>query len=209
MAILGLNKLFNKKKSISDVDLDELRREKVRLEQDEARFMHKVEDLERQKHELLMRGKDEPSQRKRRVLAAKIKELDVQARNTDKNLQFFAKQQRIINGFLQIKENERILQQSGVLSLVNQLDLQALQTYIEQASTEGAFQLGKFESIIQDLEGRDRVTGPMHDDEDIDDIMELMESMGRADMENPGSVETMGTEGLDRILRPDTEDDVF
>jgi hypothetical protein len=156
-----------------------------------------------------MRGKDEPSQRKRRVLAAKIKELDVQARNTDKNLQFFGKQQRIINGFLQIKENERILQQAGVLSLVNQLDLQALQTYIEQASTEGAFQLGKFESIIQDLEGGDRVTGPMHDDEDIDDIMELMESMGRTDMEDPGSVEMMGAKGLDRILRPDTEDDVF
>ena len=209
MAILGLERLFSKKKSISDIGMDELRREKIRLEQEEARYMRKVDDLEKQKKELLLRGKDEASQRQRRVLAAKIKEVDVQARNMDKNLQFFAKQQRIVNGFLQIKENDKILQQAGVLSLVNQLDLQSLQTYVEQASMEGAFHLDKFESIIATIEDGDRVTGTMRDDADIEDIMKLMDDMKQAELEDPTSVDEMATRRLDTILRAEPEEDLF
>jgi hypothetical protein len=209
MAILGLNKLFNKKKSISDIGIDELRKEKIRLEQEEARYMRKVDDLEKQKKELLIRGVAEGSDRQKRALALKIKEIDVEARNKDRNLQFFSKQQRIINGFLQIKENEKILQQAGVLSLVNQLDLQSLQTYVEQASMEGAFHLDKFESIIGTIEDGDRVTSPMRDEEDIEEIMKLMDDMKRAEMEDPNAVETMASDGLNRILRVEKEEDLY
>lgn len=206
MAVLGIDKLLKRKKSIADITVDELRMEKIRLEQEEGRYTRRLEDLERQKKELLMRGKDEPSQRQRRVLATKIKELDVQAQNMDRNLQFFTKQQRIINGLLQIKENEKILKQAGVLSLINKMDLQSLQSYIEQASMEGAFHLDKFESIIATVEDADRITGTMRDDKDIEQIMKLMDDMKRAEAEAPETVESMASD-LDRILRRESEED--
>lgn len=206
MAILDpLKKLFDRKRSIEDISVDELRREKIRLEQEEVKLARRVEELERQKHELFMKGKDETSDLQKRILATKIKELDVQAKNLGKNLQFISRQLRIINGFLQIKENQRLLQESGVSSVISQIDLATLRTYVEQASVEGVFQLDKFQEILQTIEETGRLVGEVEEDKDILEIMKAFEEAKLAEMESPETAEELARKRLDEILSGEPE----
>jgi len=201
MAILDpIKKWVRHKRSIEDISVDELRREKIRLEQEEAKMARQVEDLETQKQQLFLKGKDEASARQQRILATKIKELDVQARNLDKNLRFVSKQLRIINGFLQIKENQRLFQEAGVSGLISKIDLQTLQRYVEEASIEGVFQLDKFQDILSTLEETEKIVGVVEEDKDILEIMRAMQEAKLAEVERPEAVEELARHRLDEIL---------
>ena len=201
MAILDpIKKWVQRKRSIEDISVDELRREKIRLEQEEAKMARQVEDLEAQKQQLFLKGKDEASTRQQRILATKIKELDMQARNLDKNLRFVSKQLRIINGFLQIKENQRLFQEAGVSGLISKIDLQTLQRYVEEASIEGVFQLDKFQDILRTLEETEKIVGVVEEDKDILEIMRAMQEAKLAEMERPEAVEELARQKLDEIL---------
>ena len=201
MAVLDpIRKWLDRKRSIEDLTMDELRREKIRLEQEEGKLAHRVEDLEKQKQQLFMKGKDEPSELQQRILASKIKEVDVQAKNLAKNLRFISRQLRIINGFLQIKENERLLKESGISSLISTIDLATLRTYVEQASIEGVFQLDKFQDILTTLEETDRVVGDVEEDKDVLDIMKAFQEAKLTEMESPEAAEEFGIRRLDEIL---------
>ena len=201
MAVLDpIRKWLDRKRSIEDLTMDELRREKIRLEQEEGKLAHRVEQLEKQKQQLFTRGKDEPSALQQRILASKIKEVDVQAKNQGKNLRFISRQLRIINGFLQIKENERLLKESGISSLISTIDLATLRTYVEQASIEGVFQLDKFQDILTTLEETDRVVGDVEEDKDVLDIMKAFQEAKLTEMESPEAAEEFGIRRLDEIL---------
>jgi hypothetical protein len=197
--------LFQRRRSLAKITMDELQREKIRLEHEEARRAKRVEELERQKRELFLRGKDEPSERQRRILATKIKELDVQAKNMDKQLRFISKQLRIVNGFIQIKENQRLLDQLGVSGIISRLDIQTLQKYVEDASIEGRFQWEKFEGILRTLEETEKVIGELEEDRDILEIMRAMEETKAAEMEAPEKVEEIAMQRLEEILREPEE----
>lgn len=192
--------LLDRKRSIEDLDVDELRKEKIRLEQEERKIVREVEELEERKQELFQQGKDETSDRQRRILATKIKELDVQGKNLDKNLQFIARQLRIVNGFMQIKENQRLLEKAGVSSVISTVDLPTLQHFVEEASVEGAFQMDKFKEILQTLEDTDRVVGGFEPDEDIQGIMDAMEDAHLADLESQDELEGWEDKELEDIL---------
>jgi len=204
----SLKKLFQKRRSINEITMDELRRERIRLEQEEARVAREVENLEEQKRQLFLKGKDEASQRQRAILARKIKELDVQARNQDKQLQFLSRQLRIVNGLTQLKESKRLLEHSGLSELITRLDLPTLQTYIEEASIDGAFHMDKFQEILRTIEDTSRIVGEVEEDRDILEIMKAMEEAKLAEMESPGLAEQIAERRLSEILareEPETE----
>jgi len=196
-----LDKLFGgKKKSIKDITLDELRREKVRLDQEEAKTARKIDELEKQKQALFARGKDEPAVRQQRILARKIKELDAQAKSLDQNLQFFSRQLRIINGFTQLKENQRLLAESGLSSLISNIDLQTLQIYVDKASVDGVFHMEKFSDILGTLEEGDRIAGGVEADRDVEDIVRAMQEAKSAGELEPAVAVERGLERMEQIL---------
>ncbi len=198
--------LFQRKRNLGSITTDELRMEKIRLEQEQAKMSRKVEELERQKQSLFLRGKDEPSERQRRILATKIKELDVQAHNMDRQLEFVSKQLRIVNGFTQIKENERLLQQLGISSIISRMDIATLQRYVESASVEGQFHMEKFQQVLSTLEDTEKLVGPPEEEKDITEIMRAMEEAKAAEMESPETAEQVGLQRLNEALRAKTEE---
>ena len=196
MAVMdSLKKLFGKSKKLKDITLDELRRERIRLEQEERRYTGRIEGIEEEKKALFIAGKDETSRRKRVILARKIKEKDLEAKNVDKNLQWFSRQLRTMNGLLQLKEMERILQQSGISAIISNLDLQELQIYVDQATVEGQFHMDKFSDILSTLEESDRVVGALKEDEDIMAIVDAMEEAGAVEEVDPEALHR----GLTRV----------
>lgn len=194
--------IFGRKRTLADIGLDELRRERIGLEQEESKVIGRIEGLEQQKLQLFMRGKDEASELQRRMLANKIKELDAQAKSLSQNLAFISRQLRIINGFTQLKENERLLQMSNVSSLISRMDLSELQTFVDRASLEGVFQMDKFKEILGTLEEGEQVVGETEADEDVAAIMRAFEEAKLAEAEDPAEAERIARERLSTLAQP-------
>lgn len=192
-----LKKLFSSKKSLDKVTLDELKRERVRVEQQESKLIKDVEDIEKKKQALFVKGKDETSQRQQMIIARKIKELDVDSRNKDKLLHFMSRQLRVISGFEQIKENQRMFKEMGMSSLINKMDMNELQRYVEKAIVEGAFQMEKFTTILNELEGT--ALGGEYAEEDRD-IIAIVDAMHQAKAaETSGDSDVAVNEGLKKV----------
>ncbi len=201
-----LRNLFKRKKSIDKVSMDELRREKIRLSQEESRTTSQVEKLERQKQELFIKGKDEPSQRQQMIVARKIKELDVQAKNSDKMLRMISSQIRALNGFVQLKENQQLLKERGLSSVIGKIDLPRLQRLVEDASVEGQLQMDKLADMVTTLEESERLVGVGAEDADTLSIVSAMQETKAAEEENPEAALEQGIKKVDQILEKKEEE---
>ncbi len=167
--------LGGRKRTLNDLSMDELRREKTRLEQMESKFIKEVEELERRKQELFQKGVEEGSERQRRIYARKIKELDVESKNIDKNLKFISRQLRVVNGFIQLKKNQALMEQMGLSDIIARMDIQDLEKYVEQASVEGEFNFEKLNDVLRSIEEADRLVEIAGEDKDIEEIVRAME----------------------------------
>lgn len=177
-----------KGKSLDDLPLDDLRREKIRLDQEEAKIIRDVDKVEAQKKDLFQKGVNESSQRQQMIVARKIKELDAQAKNMDRQLEFISRQLRIVNGFMQLKENQRYLRESGLIGVLGKIDLEELQEYVDKASIDGGFQMDKFAAILGTMEEGQQVLGQPQADEDVMEIVKLMQQAKESES-SPESVE--------------------
>lgn len=199
--VMTFYKLFKRKRSIERVPLDELRREKIRLDQEEAKLAHRITEIESKKQTLFQRGKDEPSQLQQMLIARKIKEMDVQAKNLDKNMRLFSRQLRIVNGFIQVKENHRLLKEAGLGHLINKMDMEKLQRYVEQATIDGHFQMDKLTEVLSRLEEIDHLTQDFQEDSDILAIVEAMQEARAAVEAQPEEALEQGMKKVNELLK--------
>ena len=206
----SLKNLFSRRKTIADVSVDELRRERIRLEQEESKLARRIQEVEGQKQDLFVRGKDETSTRQQRIVARKIKELDMRAKNMDKNLQLFSRQLRIINGFTQLKENQRLLEQSGISSIIRNVDLQTLQNYVDQATIDGVFQMDRLSDILTTLEESEKIVGLPSEEPDIEAIVAAMQEAKAAEEIDSELALEEGLRKVDQVLgKEETEEAAF
>jgi len=199
MEILGaIMGLFSGKKRLDKISMDELRKERIRLEQVEQRITHEVDGLEVRKRELFAKGKDESSQRQQVALARKIKELDASAQAKDRQLAMVSKQMRILSGMQILKENQALIKDMGVSSLISKMDLDELQQYVEKATVEGQFQMERFEQILKTVEGPAgaELAG---EDEDTLAIVAAMQEAREAEQDTPEAV-NQGLKKVDEVL---------
>jgi len=161
--------------SLDDLKLDDLRRESVRLDQEERKMLARIRELETKKRQLFEEGVSNPSEREQRVIARRIKELDVRADNMDRMLQAISKQMRIITGLIQVKERTRVMAESGISKLLSDIDLQDLIITIDKASVDGEFHMNKFDEVLGILEEADSLSPEMREDRDVLEIIEAMQ----------------------------------
>jgi hypothetical protein len=102
-----------------------------------------------------------------------------------KHLQLFACQARVINGLVQIKDNQRILKDMGVSGLLSSLNLEELELYVEQATVDGKFHLERFGQVIRGMEDQQGSYEDAEDEEDIRKIVEAMNAAQAAETTNP------------------------
>lgn len=193
---------------LDDLSSDDLARERIRLEQEEKKLLQGVGQIEAEKRAVFEQATQESSVRKQRIMARKIKELDTKAKNVDRNLRVVSQQLRIINGFIQVKENKRIWEQSGLWSKISQMDLSDLEAYVTDAMIEGSFNTDKFGNIIRTLEGTEGFVEEMEEDPDVNAILGEIQAAAAAREEDATAVE----EGLARMeerLRLKEEDESF
>jgi len=199
----GFTSLFKKKKTIENIDPEELRRERIKLEQIETRVTREIESLEKQKEEFFRKGVQGASQRQKVQIARKIKELDSLVRSKDKQLSLVSKNVRVLNGVAQVKENEKMMTQLGMGSVLSNMDLDELQAYVEKATVEGQFQMERFTGLLGTLESGDSLDMV---DEDAD-TRAILEAMEAASATGDESAITEGIEKIDSVLHKEKDKD--
>ena len=166
---------FSGKRNFNKISADEIRQERIRLEQVEMKILKEVEGIEKEKKELFSQGTQESSQRIQLILARKIKELDAKAKGMDKQLAMVSRQSRVLSGLTILKENESLLKEMGVSNIINSMDMTNLEKYIEQATVQGEFQMEKLGRILEVVEGADDSVIGQDEDEDTLAIMAAMQ----------------------------------
>lgn len=172
--------LGKRKKTIEGISLDELNMTRVKLENEQERIMRRVNDLEKQKESLFQQGVDEPSKRRQMLLAQKIQELELQAKNYDRNLAAYSKQMRVLNGLIFLKENRRSWEDTAVGKVLGNMDLSDLEGFVDQATANNVFQMDKFERLLGTIEESGDMTRGSAMDEGIKEIMEQFQQAREA-----------------------------
>ena len=172
MGILeNLKGIFSKRETLEDLDVDELRKARVQLEREQARVLRQIDDIEQQKATLDAQGRKERSVRRQKLLAQQMLGLESQAKHHDRNLAFFSKQMRIVDGFIFLKENQRVLADTPLGQIINQMSTAELQAYVDQASSEGTVQLDKLNRLLGVFEEDEELFKGDEEDAKIDDIV--------------------------------------
>ena len=196
--------LLGGKQGLDKIPADDIRKERLRLEQIEQRIGRDIDELERRKHQLFLKGKDEASQRQQVALARKIKELDASAHAKDRQLAMVSKQMRVLTGFTMIKENQSLTEELGVSSIISKMDLDELQGFVEKATVEGQFQMERFAQILHAMEVPEGAGG-VEEEADTLAIVAAMQEAKSAEMENPEAAMESGLQRVDEILHGDSD----
>jgi hypothetical protein len=162
---------FSRKQKLDDLDINELRKARVQLEREQARVLRQIDDIEAQKAALDAKGRAERSVRKQKLLAQQILGLEGQAKHYDRNLAFFSKQLRVVDGFVFLKENQRVLSNTPLGQILSQMDTAELQAYVDQATVDGSFQLDKLNQLLGVFEEDEELFKGDEEDEKIGDII--------------------------------------
>ena len=195
-----IKSLLTGAKTLARVSLEELRAERLRLEKIEERLTGEIDKLEHEKQELFARGTRESSPRQQVALARKIKEFDVVARAKDRQLAMIAKQVRILSGLTVLKESQELVDELGMSSLVNKMDLADLQRYVDRASIEGQFHMDRFTEMLHALEsGEDEMLEP--EEADTQAIVAAMQQAQAAEAEPTSIAITNGMTRVNEILK--------
>ena len=186
------------RQTLQNVSPEDIRREKIKVEQTENRVTREIEDLEKQKEAFFSKGVDAGSDRQKLQFARKIKELDAQVQARDQQLALISRNLRVLNGISQLKENERVLRDLGMEGVVNTMDLTELQNYVEKATVEGQFQMDKFNEILGAL---DSAEGVYKFETDDSDTLAILDAMNRAaDQKVRDCVLTAETSGRGQLV---------
>ena len=179
-------------KTLQKVSPEDIRRERIKVEQTEIRVTREIEDFESQKEAFFAKGVNAGSERQKLQYARKVKELDGQVKARDQQLSLISRNLRVLNGISQLKENERVLRDLGMEGLVNSMDLTELESFVEKATVEGQFQMDKFNEILGSLDSAEGVYQFESDDSDTMAILEAMNSA--ADQKVADQVPVMANE---------------
>ena len=159
----------------ADLSPDEIRRERIRIEQTELKITREIEELENQKTALFAKGTSCDSDRQRVQIARKIKEIDGVIRAKDQQLGMISKNQRVQQGVAQLKENERLLRDLGMEGLVGKMDLSELQRFVEQSTIEGQFQMERFTKLLESIDGAEATFNTTGEDAETLAILDAMQ----------------------------------
>ena len=101
---------------LKDISLDDLRKEKIRLEQEERKMLARLQEVEKQKKVLFDDGVKKSNSKEAVMVARRIQEKDAELNSLDNILKDISKESRILNGLILIKETSLV---SNLASLNN------------------------------------------------------------------------------------------
>lgn len=193
--------------TLEKVSIDDLRLDKIKLEQMEKRLVRRVDKAENGKESAFQLALKTDSNQRQKIYARKIKELDAEVQGVQRQLQQLSRQIRVVNGLLMVKEIA-ISDTSQNLTVINQLSLSELTNYITQATASGELNQELLQELVATVEEGVSVLGDgsFEDDGDVEDILAVIQRT-REGADLGGAVPiSEGLSEVDVILHRQEED---
>lgn len=209
--LLGLgDEATAKKVTLNDIKMEDAQRGKIRLEHKQNTILAELKDVESQKRRMFTEGVQKAGVREQKVLALKIKQLDSRMRNLDRVLEAIYIQMRVIDNFIQIKEQEQMNKEMGLQSVFGDMDITELIAYMEKAMVEGQLNMTMLRDLADGLDKRNYMGEVLKDDEDVMEIMRQMQ-LAREAADSPDAIETHYAEMEEKLTeksQPIQDDDI-
>lgn len=197
--LLGLNEDSETGKvTLNDIKMEDVQKGKIRLEHKESTILAELKEVEAHKRKLFAEGVNNAGAREQKVLARKIKELDGRAINQDRMLQAISVQMRVINNFIQIKEQERMNKEMGIASIFGEIEIEDLILYMEDAMVDGELSMQRLSSLADGLDKRNMMGDVLSEDEDVAEIVRQMQ-MAREAADSPEAIDEAYSEMTEKL----------
>jgi len=187
--MVGFGKIFGfgkkgKKDWLETVKVEELEKERLRIDNQIQVLSREIQRLERTKKELFKQGIGK-SEVEKMLLAEKIKDVDAEVRMKLKEYNTLMKQRRALSNLIRLKKWEARLKEKGIWEKIKSIEPEKL----IQALTEVEFQEDMFEKNVDKI---NEVLGAqfarVEVDETTKEIMEMWEKVEKAEL-SPEAVE--------------------
>lgn len=166
---------FRGKTNLNKVSEDELRKERINLDQKERSYIQQIQRAEQEQKELLAAGMKEPSEHMKMVYARKVVDKDADIRMNQKVLQSLTRQIRIVHGLEMVKKWAQITGRDRS-QLLNKVSLAELTKWVHDKTVDGEFK----DEYMEDLSGEmDRGIGVLTEvgsgeDSSVKKVFEIM-----------------------------------
>ena len=166
-------------RTLQEITVAELRRDRVEHQQKIGVLNRQIEQIETNKDTLFNKGVSEKSDSLRLELARHIRILSLDSQGKSRALRLLFTELEAITGLLIIKENQEMIRQNGLTSIIARMDLGKLTEYVHLATVEGQLQWEKLTDLVGSLD-ESRKIGTESETE-VSEEMELVRQMQMVD----------------------------
>ncbi len=175
-----LKRLFGIKKSIKDIDPEELAREEKRLEIRENQLIERIEKIEEKKKEIFQEGAEASSKARRRIYARRYNDFTKRALMLDREVSRVTKEIMTMERIRMILPREEGTV-GGVLDRLDESAVAELQTMLEDNKVSEEMYMNKLDDILGITE--DDIYEPETADEEEMDLIKTWEAMDEGELE--------------------------
>ena len=175
--------------SLKDLDINELKKAKIRLDLSLDKTLNELRQLEAQKRKYFEETGKALGDREAKVMAQKYLSTDMATKSKDKLFDSLTQQSQLIEGLIQVKEMKIAREEVGIGSVIQSLDLADLSQFVEESTVDGKFDEARFQEMIDVLYGE----GPSQNKQQNPAIAAIIESSRKAMRDDP--------EALDREIK--------
>lgn len=185
MAFFGL--FGKKKRTLDDVTLDDLTRERVSLQQEQRKLDLEMDRLDKDETQLKSEYAEAGTPTQKKMIARKIQDVRMRRKASDTKSSHCHKMLQTVNNFTVIKENIAFFDRMGVASALVNMDLAEIENFINEATVEGTLQQEKLATMLQQVsDGVDQISAGAGD-ESLDDLMAELDGEVSADTQTVSS----------------------
>ena len=190
--------LFGKKKrTLSDLSVDDLKREQITLQQEQRKLDAELEKGLKDERQLKSEYVQADSPTQKKIVARKIQNARMMMKAGETKSSHCYKMLQTVNNFMLIKDNMQFFEKMGVASMLANMDMAEIDTFISEATVEGALQQEKLASMLQQVtDGVEQITEATGE-ASLDDLMAELDG----EIEEQGVAGAVQTEsGLSDIM---------
>lgn len=161
--------------TIRDLGIEELRRTRIGLDNEERRIERDIEKKRADDGKLVSEygaAKADGNCQQMRIQARRLQDLRERVKNLDQQHATVVRQMRVVNGLVLIKENEAFLRRIGENGRLDSIDLGQLQAYVEEATLEGELTRDRLTMLVETMNDACASSDP-----DGEDLAEFMASL--------------------------------
>lgn len=176
-------------KSIGDIPLSELKTERAVIEKgEEKRFLAKIDAKEAEKRRLLKNGAEEPSTRRKRVLARQIMRVEGELVDIEDQHRDISRKICLLDKLTRVKEREKIIKEKGLWKTVEKMTPEELDDYVRDLLRDKIRHEDKIEALLGPLDQLGESGELSKDEMVVEEIVKLMEEVGESGKVDDGLV---------------------